>query len=46
MNGFLRVQDDVTAVDLRMEGGDLFPPEAPGLGATPNPAKLRRYALG
>ncbi len=45
MNGFLRVQDDVTAVDLRVEGGDLLPPEAPGLGATLDPERLRRYAL-
>src|SRR5574341_1036737 len=46
MNGFLRAQDDVTATDLRVEGGDLLPPEAPGLGATLDPARLRRYALG
>ena len=45
MNGYLRVQDDVTAVDLRVDGGDLLPPEAPGLGATLDPAKLRRYAV-
>ena len=45
MNGYLRVQDDVMAVGLRTEGADLLPPEAPGLGATLDPEKLRRYAL-
>jgi muconate cycloisomerase len=45
MNGYLRVQDDVTAVDLRCDGTDLLPPQAPGLGATLDPEKLRRYAL-
>lgn len=44
MNGYLRVHDDVAAVDLRVEAGDLLPPEAPGLGAILDPEKLRRYA--
>lgn len=45
MNGYLRVQDDVTAGDLTLDGTDLLPPTAPGLGATLDPEKLRRYAL-
>lgn len=45
MNGYLRVQDDVTAADLHLDGTDLLPPQTPGLGTTLDPEKLSRYAL-
>ena len=45
MNGYLRVQDDVTAADLHLDGTDLLPPQTPGLGTTLEPEKLSRYAL-
>lgn len=44
MNGYLRVQDDVVVADLRLDGMDLLPPQAAGLGVRLDPDQLRRYA--